>query len=268
MGQVRTTVPQQPQSQQPQQQQQPQRPQPKRGASAVKEALQLRLEVIQSVIPKGSMFTAQGLVNNAMAIILEDRYLMMCTPRSALLAVLAAARFGFSFCGDDAYLIPYEKTQDDGNGGRAHLEWQCKFMPGYKGLIDLAARNGFSMYAQDVWECDRIRIIAGTEQKVEHEMGLAQRGNLVGAYCLVNTTEGKPVGLSRIFFEEIPQLEQNTPAWKKWKGRMVLKSCVKRAFGLLPKGNTDLRLLEELDNRAEAGQDIGDLVDAEDKTKD
>jgi hypothetical protein len=94
-------------------------------------------------------------------------------------------------------------------------------------------------------------------------MKLSQRGKLVGAYCMVNTTDGKAVNLARIFFEEIAQLKQDTPAWRMWEGRMVLKSAVKRAFGLLPKGNSEFRLLEELDNRAEAGQDIEDLVGAE-----
>lgn len=181
--------------------------------------LNSKLEVIQSVIPAHSKTTAKAIVTNALAIIYEDQHLKLCTPQSVLLAVLAGARFGFCFCGDDAYLIPYDITKEDPETRmKVHLEWRCSFMAGYRGYIELAARNGYSMYAQDVWSGDKISIVGGTAHDIRHEMALGGRGELVGAYCLVRDAQQVVVNLSRIMFEEITHTWRHPFAqpWRKY----------------------------------------------------
>lgn len=253
------TVPQQPVP--PGQPQTPPAQRMRIGLPPIKDLLNNKLGVIQSVIPAESKVTATAIVTNVLATIYEEPNLKLCTPKSVLLAVLAGARFGFSFCGDDAYLIPYEISKEDPETHvKAHLEWRCSFMAGYRGYIELAARNGYTMYSQDVWSGDKISILAGTEHNVRHEMALGGRGDLVGAYCIVRDAQDRVVNFSRIMFEEITLLYRRTPSWKNWPGRMVMRSAVKRSFTTLPKKHQDMKLLDELDNRAENGQDIGDLV--------
>jgi phage RecT family recombinase len=244
----------------------PQAPRPvanadKRGITYIKDELMKRVEAIQAAIPQDAKVSAQGIINNALTIIMDNNHLKLCTPRSVVLAVLAAARFGFSFCGDDAYLIPYDLTQDDGNGNRVHKEWIAQFQPGYRGLIDVAFRHGYRLYAQDVWEKDQITLRAGTAHSVDHIMCLSNRGQLVGAYCLVSTLEGKTVDFSRICYEEVALIRRDTPAWKYFPGRMAARSAITRAFKRLPRTDPEIKQIMELDDMTEQGADIGTVVD-------
>ncbi len=81
--------------------------------------------------------------------------LQLCTPRSIVESALTAATLGLDPSGrlGSGYLVPYKD--------------QCTFIPGYRGLIDLAVRSGFvkSVNAWVVHEGDVFSAQAGKMPK-------------------------------------------------------------------------------------------------------
>ena len=81
-----------------------------------------------------------------------------------------------------AYLIPYK------NKG----QMECQFQIGYKGLIDLAYRNGQmqTIQAQAVYENDLFEYEYGLEPKLVHKPAYSDRGEITYFYGLFKTVNG------------------------------------------------------------------------------
>lgn len=65
-----------------------------------------------------------------------------CDPRSVMAAVIQSSQLGLEIgVNGQAYLVPYEKrSKVDGKWKTVGVE--CQFIPGWKGLVDLANRSG------------------------------------------------------------------------------------------------------------------------------
>src|SRR4051812_47524570 len=168
-----------PQGQQPQQQ----RP---AGLAAIKELLHKKREAIARIIPPNVGLGVDGLIQNALQQVMKDARLKLCRPMSVLDAVLAAAAVGLDFVADQAYLVAHEKKRRDPmSGAELHDAWVCAFWPGYKGMITVAHRYGWTLDVQDVRANDFIEIAKGTENRITHKVGFGNRGQVVGVYCVV-----------------------------------------------------------------------------------
>jgi len=90
-------------------------------------------------------------------------------------------KFAFRFRWN-AYLIPYK------NKGT----YECQFQIGYKGLIDLAYRNGQmqTIQAQSVYENDYFEYEFGLEPKLVHRPAFEDRGEVTYFYGLFRTVNG------------------------------------------------------------------------------
>lgn len=111
----------------------------------------------------------------------EESKIAHCTPQSFMLACLNAAAIGLEPTGllGDAYLVPYKKI--------------CTLQIGYKGLIKLMKRTGeiSRVEAHEVWDCDHIKEIRGTEPRLEHEPGdYKDRQEMVAAYAIAFFRDG------------------------------------------------------------------------------
>jgi phage RecT family recombinase len=232
----------------------PQRP--KLGFDGIQEILQQKRDAVARAIPSGVDVSADGLIQSALQIIHGDRHLRICTPKSVLYAVLACAKLGLDFVGEQAYLIAYDMKDDHGQ----HLEWNAGFLPTYKGFITVAGRYGWFLDAQAVHANDDIEASLGSAIDIRHRPRFSNRGDLVGSYCIVRDIQNQPRHAALVMQEEINILRQDTPAWRRWPAQMVMKCAIKRAFKMVPKTSGLMNLLEELDNRSEQQKPINDLV--------
>lgn len=91
-----------------------------------------------------------------------------CDPRSVFAAVIQASQLGLE---PDtlgrAYLIPYKVSKKDGNRWVSHFE--CQFVPGWKGLVDLMnrSREG-SVWTGAVFSGDYFEYQLGDSPFVKH----------------------------------------------------------------------------------------------------
>lgn len=118
---------------------------------------------IQKTLPKG--MNAQQLVQITLNSFTKNPKLLECTPTSVLGCVLTSAQLGLKPDGvtGEAYLIPFF------NNGRGVSEAQ--FIPGYRGLSQLAYRSGLVKRFQPraVMEGDDFDYAMGTTEYIRHK---------------------------------------------------------------------------------------------------
>lgn len=92
-----------------------------------------------------------------------------CDPRSVFAAVIQASQLGLE---PDtlgrSYLIPYKQNKKVGNRWESHYE--CQFVPGWKGLMDLMNRSGRgSAWTGAVFDGDVFDYELGDSPRVRHQ---------------------------------------------------------------------------------------------------
>src|ERR1035437_1791701 len=232
------------------------------GMAEIKILLHSKIEAIRRVIPQGVQLSAEGLIQNALLQMetARDRNIKCCTPVSVLYSVMAAAQAGLDFIGEQAYLIPMSKKVNQG-GQLVHSHYYCTLWPGYRGLCTIASRFGYFMDVQDVRANDEITIDLGAN-RVNHNVRLGQRGDLVGVYCNVRRiSDGLVLHIEPMDKAEIDALRQDTEPWAKHYNAMGKKSVAKRGFKWIPKDRADARIIEEVERRNETNQELDGLTE-------
>lgn len=117
----------------------------------------------------------------ALTAIRTTRGLDRCKPASFLGALMTAAQLGLepNTPLGHAYLIPYGT--------------ECTFILGYKGMIDLARRNGVSIVARTVYENDHFEVDYGLDERIVHHPTLGDRGPAVAWYAVARWDGGHMV---------------------------------------------------------------------------
>lgn len=140
------------------------------------------LPEIKKALP--TVLTPERFTRIALSALNNTPTLQQCTPMSFLAALMNAAQLGLepNTPLGQAYLIPYK------NKGTM----ECQFQIGYKGLIDLAYRNGQmqTIQAQAVYENDYFEYEYGLEPKLIHRPAFSDRGELVYFYGIFRTVNG------------------------------------------------------------------------------
>src|SRR3990172_7040452 len=96
-----------------------------------------------------------------------------CDPRSVFAAVIQASQLGLE---PDtlgrAYMVQYKVSKKVGNQWESHYE--CQFIPGWKGLVDLVSRSGqATVWTGAVYRGDLFNYQLGDHPKCEHVPGAA-----------------------------------------------------------------------------------------------
>lgn len=131
-----------------------------------------------------------------------------CDPRSVFAAVVQAAQLGLE---PDtlgrSYLIPYKVNKKSDSGAwKSHYE--CQFVPGWKGLVDLMNRSGQgSAWTGAVFDGDEFDYQLGDSPFVHHKPGRDASETLTHTYAV-----GRPKG------SDWPVVEV-WPISKVWKHR-------------------------------------------------
>ncbi len=182
-----------------------------------------------------SVLTPERFSRIALSALNNTPALQQCSPMSFIAALLNAAQLGLepNTPLGQAYLIPYK------NKGRI----ECQFIIGYKGMIDLAYRNGQmqTIQAQVVYENDHFEYEFGLEPKLIHRPAFDERGEMRYFYGLFRTVNGG-FGFSVMSKAEMDQYaktyskayESGFSPWKTSYEEMAKKTVIKQALKYAP----------------------------------
>lgn len=188
---------------------------------------------IKKALP--SVITPERFTRIALSALNNTPQLQQCTPMSFLAALMNAAQLGLepNTPLGQAYLIPYKN--------KGTLE--CQFQLGYKGLIDLAYRNGQmqTIQAQCVYENDYFEYEYGLEPQLVHKPASSNRGELVFFYGVWRATTGG-YGFSVMGKEDMDSYvkkyskaySSGFSPWKTSYEEMAKKTVIKQALKYAP----------------------------------
>lgn len=252
--------------------------------TTVRDALEKMKPQFQLALPKH--ITPDRLLRVAMTAIQTTPKLLECDRQSLYSAIMKAAQLGLEPDGilGQAYLIPFSKSfKDDSGKWKKRLEVQ--FIPGYKGLIDLARRSGevSNIIAKEVCEKDKFSITWQQQPPFVHEQQPSgDRGKVIGFWALAHFKDGG-FHWDYMSHDEIIAIRNQSSGWKSaveykkekdspWEKSFVemgKKTVIRRIAKFLPMSVQRAAAYDELQ---EAGKpvnltDMGDIIlENDDKT--
>lgn len=201
---------------------------------------------IQDVLPRFRDFN--WLKRMAVAAVARNPDLLKSTRKSICLALQDAAKCGLDPSGalGHGYLVQFWNKNVQA--------FEAQFMPGYRGLIELARRAGRvkNIRTYPIYENDRYEIRLGTDNTVEHSpLLVGERGSLIAVYAVADFDDGG----QQIEVMTVAQIEKVRNAskqgnnqygpWVQWFDEMARKTVVKRLIKFLPISTED-RIAEAL----------------------
>lgn len=139
---------------------------------------------IARALPAETGMTPDRLTMVSYTLIRMTPKLAGCTPDSMIGALMTAAQLGLEpgplqHC----YFIPRWNSRTKCN--------EVTFQVGYKGMIELARRNGVQIKTRTVYEGDHFEIVYGFEDEIIHRPTLGERGAVLGYYLVATWDGGK-----------------------------------------------------------------------------
>lgn len=192
----------------------------------------------------------------ATTVIRQTPILARCTPESFLGALLTASQLGLEPGPiGEAYLVPFR----DKNG-----DYQCQFIPGYRGLIRLARNSGQlrDIWAEVVFANDTFRYSLGLHRDLVHEPASGDRGKPVAVYAAAQLVDGgTPFVVMTV--DEVEAIRARSKAgkngpWVTDRNAMAKKTVVKQLMKWLPL-SAEVAAAASLDGSVRT--DIGALTD-------
>jgi len=106
-----------------------------------------------------------------------------CEPRSVIAGLMQAAQLGLEVADvrGQCYLIPRRDS-------RAGV-MKATFQLGYRGMIDLAARSGITVTAEEVCEGDALDYTLGSRRHLTHRPTLGPRGKAYAYYAVATFSD-------------------------------------------------------------------------------
>lgn len=140
---------------------------------------------LKTVLPKH--LTPDRIVKMALVAASRQPLLFKCTKVSVLQSLMKSAELGLDCSGTlgRAYLVPYWNNKASG--------YECQFIPGYQGLIELARRSGniARIESRVVYDKDTFTVEYGLDQKLIHIPNLtADRGAVNCVYAVAEMMDG------------------------------------------------------------------------------
>ena len=192
--------------------------------------------------------------------------LLRCTVESVLDSIIKAGELGLDFGGQSGqgYLIPY---------GSKYLPkgtYECKFLPGYQGFIEIAYRTEKVAFldAEVVYSEDYYDYALGSKPFIEHKPCLTgDRGEPLFAYCVVIRKDSDFPKIEIMSRQQIEAVQASSRSgdegpWATFPDEMWRKTVVRRAWKYMPK-TTEINQAAELDNQDYSFEDAADVADAE-----
>lgn len=224
----------------------------------LKHLLEQRKESIAKALPKH--LTTERVIKMAIVAASRSPLLLQCVPESIFNAMIDSSQLGLEPFSplNLSYIIPYR----NGNTG----QYEAKFMPSYRGLLELSRRSGEikSIQAEVVYERDTIEVEKGLTPKLRHVPVYDGKdaGKPVLIYAIANFKDG---GYQFVIMT-VPQIEEirkksksaNKGPWVDFWEEMAKKSALKNLLKYCP-SSTQLLTAMEKDNAIETGEEIIDV---------
>jgi len=220
-----------------------------------KKALDERKTSIEKLLPND--MSVERFNRVALRALNASPVILQCDPNSVIASLLLAAELGLEPSGalGEAYLVPYGS--------------QCNLIIGYQGLRNLALRTGDvdTIEAHCVYEGDKFAVIQGTNPSIKHVPALdGERvdDKIIAVYAIAWLKNGKRLfdWMSKQEVDKIRNISKAKDAfmWTAFYGEGCRKTAVRRLAKQLRK-SVHMAKAMELDNRAETGKPIIDLID-------
>lgn len=201
---------------------------------------------LREVAPK--WLSVERLTRLALAARSRNHALAECTADSFLLFCMRCAETGLEPIGaGGAWPVPFRNKH---TGKR-----EVQFIPDWRGLIFLAKKSGQIKHAYGEVVCakDEIDYEKGADPRLIHKPNLKERGEVIGAYCIVVLPDDSK-HIEYMAKDEIEAIRKRSKAkdegpWVTDWGQMAIKTVVKRAlkpFAASPEMQTAI----EFDNQA------------------
>jgi len=232
-------------------------------AKSVNNMIAKNKEAIIQSLPRGfdSFDRMQRNIINAISTNLK---LAECTPASLFLSSVQAFSVGLEIGGVQGYahLVPFW------NSKKGCLE--AKFMPDYKGLIDVARRSGKIklVYAEKVCENDQFTYERGTEPKLVHNPEVfGERGETKGYYAVVVFSDGTK-DFEAMSMEDVYKVAKTSSTyrdgrfsgpWNDHGDEMAKKTVLKRLLKRCPM-SIDLQKAVDADHKVSMGNTEDDPI--------
>jgi recombination protein RecT len=219
------------------------------GQPTVLKLLQQYQDQIRRALPRH--MSAERMVRIVMTEIRRTPDLLKADPASLFGAVIQAAQLGLEpGINGQAYLVPFRNNRT----GRIEVQ----FIPGYKGLMDLARRSGNvkKIVARVVRAGDEFEFELGTEEYVRHRPRSGPDAPVTAAYAVAVFDDGT-TQIEVMSREEIDRIRARSKAgsgpWVTDYEEMAKKTVARRLCKYLP-ASVELQTAVALDEMAEAGQ--------------
>lgn len=230
------------------------------GAAGLKGLATAMKGKIAEVLPRH--ITADRVVKALMVAASKTPSLLECTQESIAKSLMDAGALGLDCSGTlgSGYLIPFKKNFKDERG-----KWQsrreCQFIPGYRGLIDLARRGGqiATIEAHAVYAQDEFLLQYGTDSKLIHKpyLGGDRREEYVCFYAVATLKDGTKQ-LEVMTLTDVQRIrdavfaknkQEPSGPWVDHFSEMARKTVVRRVCKYLPL-SPELEKAFEMEDRA------------------
>lgn len=217
---------------------------------ALKDLLERAKPSLAGVLPRH--LTPDKLVRVALMATSRTPLLLECTPGSILLGVMQAAALGLEVGGvlGHGYLVPFKNRRG---------VYEAQFVPGYRGLIDLARRSGHVAIIE-------ARVVLSDDREFDYDLGLDRklvhrpgegRGDMTHVYAIARF-RGGDLAFEVMTLAQVEAIRKRSRAsdsgpWVTDFHEMARKTVVKRLCKYLPL-SVEMAAAVELDNRAETGE--------------
>lgn len=223
-------------------------------------------EIIRAMEPEikkalPAVITPERFTRMALSALNTNKQLLECTKMSFIAALMNAAQLGLepNTPLGQAYLIPYK------NKGKV----ECKFIVGYKGLLDLVYRNENvqTIQAQIVYENDIFEYELGLDARLYHKPVLENRGEMIAVYALYKLKNGG-YGFEVLSKDDVVQhaerfsqgINSSYSPWKTDFEAMAMKTAIKRVLKFAPLKTESLRAIASDETiKTEIGVDMTEI---------
>lgn len=214
---------------------------PKPAIETFRDLLTEHRDQFKRVLPRQMADQVDRMVQVALVAISRNERLLACTPYSVLRSLMVAAQMGLDPSGvlGQGWLVPYKNNRTG--------KYEAQFIPGYRGLRELARRTGdvLNVEARVVYDKDAFEYVLGydpanSRPSLRHVPCLdADPGKVRGAYSIIWMRES-PHPLMEIMshaqIEKVRAVSRaaNEGPWVDWWEEMARKTVFRRALSYVP----------------------------------